>query len=1185
MSSSPEALASRLDLIRAQASLKLDNQKNIALILSAVEENLAEQKSESTPSAYFVSFLALLEQAVSEDGISDTNVALAAAYLLDVVMPYTPEAVLKHHFGQILARLAPLLSGSDVLAAMIRSSVGSLESLLLAQPTQLWKSAGNVSPRRGLVGMLELALDPRPKVRKRAQEAVHRILASPPASPSPYHPAAALCAELVLKRLTALLEETNKSRKSQQNRESSASLIHALQLVGSITSANAWPPAHIEVLCDRLLDVLRALDQYVVAAAFSAFDGLFAAMNTEIDAERFARVLDIIFDLKPSQDDTHLAAPWLAVVAHGVQAYAKVLPELCLERLPKFVPVIAQFLAAESKDIYTSAGQCLIAVTTESIPDDWLLNPGAELSPERFELVDDTITFIAEYLQKELFSIKYQHATREILELVTAVVNKLRFRANPDFLAILEVVGSWRTNEEANFPFNKEAEDFVGACVANMGPEAVLGVLPLNLALGKAAPGRAWMLPILRDNVRFASLAFFQQTIFPLVADFEARISLAPNKDAMHVKIFKTIVDQVWSLLPHFCDLPRDLPAAFTDDFAATLADLLYLNVDVRVNVCHALRLLVESNLAYSQGALSDDKLMTQEFSLADASSNIEFLSSKAANILSVLFNVFSSTMPDARGYVLETIDTYLQIVPKSDLESTFDKVCGLLKKALDDEAGSAPQPAKNALPSLSVTMTDLVVAMAKYIPSLSYNALFSIFNATVALKDRPLLQKRSYRILSKLGESESGEQALLQFLSDIETVFIQTVDSTHTSARASRLAALAVVVKLLPTSDLFFIPSILQEVIVSTKEVNEASRETAYNLLIQMGRKMAEGGIVHNGKVPEFDDSTPDSEASLPEFITMVSAGLAAQLPHMISATITALSCLTFEFKDELPLEVMVELASTVELFLTHRSREIAKSAIGFVKVEVLCLPEEMIRANLSQLLTKLMTWSHEHKGHFKTKVKHIVERLIRKFGVEAVEEAIPEEDRKLVANIKKTRARAKRREAESEGADAKTGKQFVSAYEEAVYDSESEDEQDEPEPVRRKRQDDKYILDTGDEPLDLLDRKTLAKISSSKPKSNARKSKQTDFQTKNGKLVFKDMVDGADPLADKTSGIDAYLDAVKQAPVRGQKNKLKFKKTKDNESWSDDEEDRSRTQKTALKARVGKPRPNPKMRARKKL
>ena len=38
--------------------------------------------------------------------------------------------------------------------------------------------------------------------------------------------------------------------------------------------------------------------------------------------------------------------------------------------------------------------------------------------------------------------------------------------------------------------------------------------------------------------------------------------------------------------------------------------------------------------------------------------------------------------------------------------------------------------------------------------------------------------------------------------------------------------------------------------------------------------------------------------KASVEEYVTMVAAGLAGATPHMISATITALSRLTFEFK-----------------------------------------------------------------------------------------------------------------------------------------------------------------------------------------------------------------------------------------------------------------------------------------------
>lgn len=1195
MSVEADILEEKLAKIRTQVNSKLENQKNLALILSAVEENIAEQNNDKSPVAYFVSFLSLLELSVVEDQIADANVTTAAAYFLDLVVPATPEALLKQKFAPILGKLAPVLTNEEAGAPLLRSAVGALEGLLLAQDHHLWLSSGNVSPKRALVGLLELAFDPRPKVRKRAQEAVQKILANPPASPSATHVAAGLCGELSLKRLSGLLSEAPKSKRPEKNKELNATIIHCLQLITAITSANAWPATHVEALCDALLEVSKTSDQYLVTSAFAAFNGLFVSMTNEIDTEKFTRVLDIIFDLKPPVDDAHLAASWLAVVAKGTECFAKILPELSVKMIQKQFPIIADFLASENKDIYTSASQCMIAIISEGLPDSLLLQPNTEfnITPELYEEVDDMITAVVEFIEKELLSIKYQHATRVILEFLTAAVIKLRTRANPDFLSVLRVVGEWRSNEDTNFPYNKEAEDFIAACISSMGPEAVLSELPLNLTgSNNGEPGRAWLLPILRDNVRFASLQNFKQNILPLASIFEEKVSAASNKEAMHIKIFQTIIDQIWSLLPHFCDLPTDLRTSFDDEFAGNLSDLLYSNVDLRTTICHALRLLAESNLVYSKGALSDDPLMIQNFAIEEAQENLKYLSTKANNLILVLFNVYVNTLAEARGFILETIDIYLQIMPTDELQSLLDKVFDRLHTAIQMDEAEPQQNQKKDQPSpQSVSMMDLVVAMSKYAPEASYNGLFNVFVFGVKRDNNVNIQKRSYRIISKLNESESGQNAIRMFISDIENVFIETISSTHTSSRTSRLAALQIVMELLPGSDLHFIPAILQEVIMSTKDVNEKSREAAFNLLIQMGRKMAEGGVIRNSMVPDFGADAEDSLASLTEFFTMVSAGLASQSQHMISATITALSCLMFEFKDSLPQETLIELASTVELFLTHNSREIAKSAIGFVKVEVLSLPEDLVRSNLSELLTKLMRWSHEHRDHFKSKVKHIVERLVRKFGVEEIEKAMPEEDRKLVANIRKTRNRAKRQKDAEEDGEEKQGKKFMSAYEEAIHDSDSEDEEEDDKkakPGKRNKGGDMYILEDGEEPLNLLDRQTLAHISSSKPKKFTKLDlKKHEVEMRNGKVVFKDDNE-KDPLAKEGSGIDAYLDAVKQAPVRGQKNKLKFKKNKNEDDWSDDEEDAkpkpAKTGKTLGKGnRIGKPKQ--KFKARKKL
>ena len=82
-------------------------------------------------------------------------------------------------------RRASLTKGApDADAPLIRSSIGCLEGLLLAQDAAAWEmSAAVVGPRRAVGGLLSFSLDPRPKVRKRAQEALRKI--PPQDTPTP----------------------------------------------------------------------------------------------------------------------------------------------------------------------------------------------------------------------------------------------------------------------------------------------------------------------------------------------------------------------------------------------------------------------------------------------------------------------------------------------------------------------------------------------------------------------------------------------------------------------------------------------------------------------------------------------------------------------------------------------------------------------------------------------------------------------------------------------------------------------------------------------------------------------------------------------------------------------------------------------------------------------------------------
>jgi ribosomal RNA-processing protein 12 len=287
------------------------------------------------------------------------------------------------------------------------------------------------------------------------------------------------------------------------------------------------------------------------------------------------------------------------------------------------------------------------------------------------------------------------------------------------------------------------------------------------------------------------------------------------------------------------------------------------------------------------------------------------------------------------------------------------------------------------------------------------------------------------------------------------------------------------------------------------------------------------------------------------------------------------------------------------MDLFLTSNNREIVRSVLGFIKVCVISLPNELMLSRLESLIPNLIVWSHEHKSHFKAKVKHILERMIRRFGVDVVEKWCPTGDRKLITNIRKTRERRKRKKEGGldDGEDKASSKpkgRFESEFDEAIYGSDSDVSSDISDDealghaeLRRKarRGGDAFIVEDEDEPLDLLDRRALANISSTKPlKPRTPGFRKTKAKTnQEGKLVFGEgddddaMIldiekDRGQPTGD--GGVGAYVEALrgKDAVQRGQRGKLKFsnRRTREEDDMDVDEDDVVRL-KTKVKAKSG--------------
>ncbi|KAF2141341.1 uncharacterized protein K452DRAFT_318978 [Aplosporella prunicola CBS 121167] len=1164
------SLNERLDKIRSQP--KLQNQQQTAVVLSAVEDTLRDQKSDFTPTAYFAALLSLLAQYISaQKGIVNKEVATAVVYLLDLVTPHVPAPLLRAKFSQILTNLAPALTHPEAEAPILRSSIGCLEGLLLVQDGQAWAlPQSQVSPRRAVAGLLTIAVDHRPKVRKRAQDALAKVLQTKPPGPSLDHPAADMCAETALRSLKEIAEAAQKNKKHRSQRDgqhAEPALIHNLQLIKTIASASGgWPSRKIDALCELLLHISKSSNEFLTMSAFEVFEVIFAGMVDEVSSAKLPRLLEVIGELQPSQNDSQLLPPWIAVLSRGYDVAAQVEPEETFQKLPDLFIMMSNFLASPSHNIRISASECMISFLANCIPDSILLD---------LSIYDEKVLEKLAKVAVDMLSVKYQAAWMEVFNVMGAMFDSLRWQAAPRMNSIVRVVGELRSNE--SFAGKKEADAVLSKAIRAMGPDNVLEILPLNLVKPiPGQPGRAWLLPIMRDSVSNTKLAHFRSELVPLSEIMFQRVLNHGNAEkTMEIKIFETLVHQTWAILPGYCDLPLDLTEAFDQSFAELVSNLLYQQTDLRTDLCRALQNLVETNKAIVEVEGEDDLVAQSRVSKAGAQKNIEHLAGFASNILAVLFNVYSQTLPQNRGNILRCINAFLSITPSSELMETFTRVATMLESSLA-ETGSQTQADKqkekkpaDKMPPASHTLMDLVITISIYLPRDSYVTLFNIAGLMINKDDDPQLQKKAYKLIPRLGESEIGRAALQDRNAQLQQLLLESAAKATAPARRDRLAAISQVMEYTPSTDLHFIPSILSEVVISAKEVNEKARTAAFDLIVLMGKKMEQGGTVVQSKIPLMDESAPTVSATLEEYFTMMSAGLAGSTPHMISASITALTRALYEFRTSLPEATITDLVQTMDLFLTSSNREIVRSVLGFVKVSVISLPLGLMLPRLQSLIPNLMVWSHEHKAHFKAKVKHILERMIRRFGVEVVERNCPEADKKLITNIRKTRDRRKRRKEEGEEGEDQAARperkgKFESEYDEAVYGSEGESDSgsdvsdDEAMGRNRRGKNQKggkaYIVEDEDEPLDLLDRRALGNVSSTKPlKARQVPAQKTKAKVDlDGKLVLgdesededMDVLNGDPGDGTLEGGINAYVDAIRGRDVarRGRAGKLKF-------------------------------------------
>ncbi|PKC74475.1 NUC173-domain-containing protein [Rhizophagus irregularis] len=1210
--------------IRGQINSKLDNQKQISITLLAIEETIKEQDSPLNATSYFGALLITLEQQLPPTTTTtkttttttttttlveeNNNIIGSILYLLNIVLKELPANILKNKYFTILTIFSTsfenIENNNDSL--ILRSIVGCLETLLSVQDDiNVWQQ---FQTKKIFQNLLILSIDNRPKPRKKVHDSIKKILFSISKNNDEKslgkfkHPAIDMTVEFCMKILKDYI-------KTDQT-----SVLHILSLLKGIIGI--WTTENLYSLCEILINIPKYNQKYLTVSSFQLFEILFQN-NSKVQQRqqhRFKELLISLTDLMPNIKDVQLLPQWLMIIARGFPIYVECNKNESEMMLQEFFIKIFGILESDNSDIIVSATVCLCELVSSGITDNMIQKELNYIKSNHQVQRESCLNIIISTLENS-FTFKYQNAWPGIFEIIKELFERFHKSSYPLLNNLLKIVTDIRMDK--TFEFKEEADMVIGSAIENMGPKYLLNIIPLNLETNNNNNnnniGRAWLLPLLKDHIINSELGYFLKEFIPLSKRLQQKsLEFQKQNRLIESKIYDTLYQQIWSLLPGFCNLPIDLQKTFNKSTGELLSNTMYQQPDLRPIISLSLQKLVEKNKELLNSEKDDQELKKLlNIDKNDAKNNLDLISKHSNNYLAVFFNVLSETLPSFKNYLLEVIKVFLSITSLKDINNVYVKVINNLKQSLSNSQQQQQQHhhhqqknGKNieAPPPMSHTMLDLTIVMTPYLNITSINQLYEIITNLI-FKDDPILQKKSYKILKSLSETDDGKNVIIKNIEDLQIKLRDSTINTTSSSKKDRLLTLSNIIKLLPDTDLHMIPDILSEVILSTKEVNEKSRLAAYDLLIIMGNKMKNGGNIIMSKILESKESDNTSSSSsssinanIDEFVfNMVIAGLAATTPHMISATITTLSRLLFEFKNDLNKDYIHKLIDTMNNFVNCTNREIVKSALGFVKVTTISLDLDIIKPHLNQIITGLLTWSNEHKSHFKVKVRHIFERLIRRFDYDTIEKFVPENDKKLLVNIKKRKERAKRKKIADESKmnidndnddfdQNRKRSMFNNAYEDALYGSESDledtddddDDDDKNKEILKKgkKKDGKSVaswIKEGDDdddytPVDFLDKGIISKVIGVNP-SKTRKQRK-DFskafkETRDGKMVINESDDSDDSDdSDNASDIvmqeadDNYTESQKSNDgfTRGRGNKIKFKKG--NKKNNDDDE-----------------------------
>jgi len=983
--------------------------KAAALCLQAMRSVICSNGCAGSAAAYFAGAVTTLQRHLQQKGGADTDATTAALLMvLRKALPNVSAAVAASRINDIVAALSLVLKAPEK-EELVRQALSCL-----AITADLAFDASSRPNRKVLKPIFSFLGDPRSAVRHRAQLSAVTVLKRSASQGDQQ------TLEFASQHIASMLASARPDKKMLDEIPAR----HAVALLKA--TASAFSAEQLSGVCEALLSLPAKLGQHPVS--IEAFQFLAAYLGDEADGG----------DANQGTSETQ-----------RVQVAAKVLQGLLIVPINllnvAYAVAYVQALAAAIATLTSEAARDAEATAHKLAGIKKLFGLFVERDPSLLRALREhslkvvaaagekgDITLLEELLDvcRPLLGYECKAAWPHELPVIGGVfdaIGAIRTRVAPAEIQAWTAAKFSRARElvkelvqirdkarggEMNV-FGKELTECLGSAVAAFGPQAVLSVAELQLLQhplsdrGYEQLSRSWILMVLRDSCKRTSLALFSTDFMPLASMLRQRATEVESSSPVNAKKYRILLEQVWAVLPAFCDEPIDLSAALLGE-GGKLAKQLVTGVlqnepEFRDYVWIAFARLCK---AVHQPPSKLSEALKQ--------ANSQCLRTLSMRVMPEMFTAYVKAYPEGEGQdasrvshsrqlALDTVSSFARLADPGQLGNLFKQVVQrLLKATVEGESADKAPPladiANALVPLLPPELLELVLKV--FTPMLSgANAAKEDDKATATT-----LQKAAYRAVRGVvkhpaaGDDRLGDATqILEFWS----VLRDCRQTCEAAALKSRLLALEALLDLMQKrlaprfgdasvkeAYLQCLTAVLPEIMFHLRDQSTSVREAARECL-------------HTAA------TTAIHQELQTEIVTLLSAGLAGLTPQSKASAVDALSRLLYEHSSKMLDTLRDRLVKVVLLLLEDREPRVWRAALKFVKVVVYVVPRDLLGTYLPQIM-KL--FKSQHMATARMLIRKIIERLVKVLPEGSLEDALPKAHLPLLHYVQRQLARRQR-------------------------------------------------------------------------------------------------------------------------------------------------------------------------------